>query len=236
MSQSDPSSMSRFQQIRETYRMTKRADRTTGLKMLLAFIVGAAIGFGLFWILPGSGVIGLVMSIVGAVLFGFLVMMIVFSRKAKVAGYARLEGQMGGAYAALTMLRRGWNYKQAVAVDARSKSMVHRVVGRPGVILVGEGDSATRVRALLAGEKRKTARVVPDISIHEVVSGRGEDQVPIPDLVKHLQKLPRELHPSDLTDVLNRLKALDNTRGTLPVPKGPMPTSMKGMRQNMRGR
>jgi hypothetical protein len=39
-----------------------------------------------------------------------------------------------------------------------------------------------------------------------------------------------------MTDILNRLKALDATRSNIPLPKGPVPTSMKGMRQNMRGR
>ncbi len=39
-----------------------------------------------------------------------------------------------------------------------------------------------------------------------------------------------------MTDILNRLKALDANRSTIPIPKGPVPTSMKGMRQNMNGR
>ena len=39
-----------------------------------------------------------------------------------------------------------------------------------------------------------------------------------------------------MTDVLARLRALDANRSNIPLPKGPMPTSMKGARQNMRGR
>jgi hypothetical protein len=42
--------------------------------------------------------------------------------------------------------------------------------------------------------------------------------------------------PAEITDILYRLKALDAQRGTLPMPKGPVPTSMKGQRGNMRGR
>ena len=38
------------------------------------------------------------------------------------------------------------------------------------------------------------------------------------------------------TDIINRLKAIDATRSPLPIPKGPMPTSMKGARSSMRGR
>jgi len=39
-----------------------------------------------------------------------------------------------------------------------------------------------------------------------------------------------------MTDVLQRLKAIDAQRGKLPLPKGPVPTSMKGMRSQQRGR
>ena len=37
-------------------------------------------------------------------------------------------------------------------------------------------------------------------------------------------------------DELARLRALDANRSNIPLPKGPVPTNMKGMRQNMRGR
>ena len=66
--------------------------------------------------------------------------------------------------------------------------------------------------------------------------GDGEGQVPLPKLVKHVTKLPKALKPADMTDVLNRIKAIDANRPTLPMPKGPVPTSMKGMRGQMRGR
>lgn len=72
--------------------------------------------------------------------------------------------------------------------------------------------------------------------IHEVVCGRGEGEVPLPRLMRHLQKMKRQLKPAEMTDVLNRIKALDAARPNIPLPKGPVPTSMKGMRSQMRGR
>jgi hypothetical protein len=39
-----------------------------------------------------------------------------------------------------------------------------------------------------------------------------------------------------MTDVLQRLRALDANRSNIPLPKGPVPTNLKGARQNMRGR
>jgi hypothetical protein len=68
------------------------------------------------------------------------------------------------------------------------------------------------------------------------VCGREEGQVPLPKLTRHVSKLGRQVKPAEMTDILNRLKALDAARPNIPLPKGPVPTSMKGMRQNMRGR
>ena len=56
------------------------------------------------------------------------------------------------------------------------------------------------------------------------------------ELVKHVRKLPKGLKPAQMTDVLARLRALDSQRSMMPIPKGPVPTSMKGQRGNLRGR
>ena len=60
--------------------------------------------------------------------------------------------------------------------------------------------------------------------------------VPIPKLSRHVQKLGRNIKGAQMTDVLSRLRALDANRSNIPLPKGPMPTNLKGARQNMRGR
>jgi hypothetical protein len=223
--------MSRRKQIVQTYRMAKKSDTRIGLWIALAFLVGAAVGFGLFFFLPGPG---LVFPIIGALLFGFLAAMIIFGRRAQRAAYDQMDGQRGSAAAALNMLRRGWKVDPAIAFT-KQQDVVHRVVGPPGIVLVGEG-SPTRVKQLLVNERRKHERVASDTPIHEVVCGRGEGEVPLPKLVKHVQKLGRNVKPAEMTDILQRLKALDATRGKLPLPKGPVPTSMKGMRSQQRGR
>jgi hypothetical protein len=234
MSQLDPSNLSRRQQIVETYRITKQADPRIGLVLLGSFALGAVVGFALFWVLPGSGVIGLIMSIVGALLGGLLVMMIVFGRRAQHAAYKRLEGQPGGAAAALTMLRRGWTTEPAVAFN-KQQDVVHRVVGPPGIVLVGEGNP-NRLKPLLTSERKRHERVLYEVPVTEIIVGDGEGQVPLPKLVRHVMKLGRKVKPAEITDLINRLKAIDATRGKVPLPKGPVPTSMKGMRGNLRGR
>jgi hypothetical protein len=145
-----------------------------------------------------------------------------------------MEGQPGAAAAALRMLRRGWKTDPAVAFT-KQQDVVHRVVGPPGIVLIGEGNP-NRLRQLLATERRKHERVAAETPIHEVVCGNGEGEVPLPKLAKHVQKLGRAVKPAEMTDILNRIKALDANRSSIPLPKGPIPTSMKGLRGNLRGR
>jgi uncharacterized membrane protein YeaQ/YmgE (transglycosylase-associated protein family) len=230
----DPAEMSRRAQFVETYRMAKRTDPALTMWVIGAFVLGAVVGFLVFWFLPGRGVIGTVIAIIGALLLGTLAAMIVFGRRAQHAAYSQMEGQPGAAAAALRMLKRGWQVDPVVGFT-KQQDVVHRVVGPPGIVLVGEGN-ANRVRGLLATERRKHERVVADVPVHDLVCGNGEGQVPLPKLVRHVQKLGREVKPAEMTDILNRLKALDATRSNIPLPKGPVPTSMKGLRQNMRGR
>lgn len=234
MAATPPASMSRRKQLVETYKITKRSDKHIGLVLLATFLVVGFLGFVVFRILPGSGALEWVLSVVGGILFGTLAVLIVFSRRAQKAAYSQMEGQPGAAAAALNVLRRGWKVDPAVGFT-RQQDVVHRVVGPPGIVLVGEGN-ASRVRNLLATERRKHERVASEITIHEVVCGRGEGEVPLPKITRHLQKMKRTLRPADMTDVLNRIKALDATRSAVPLPKGPVPTSMKGLRSQMRGR
>jgi Domain of unknown function (DUF4191) len=230
----DPENMSRRKQIVETFKMTRETDKVIGWWMLGAFLVAGAIGFTIFWILPGSGTFALIISIIGGVLFGALGAMIVFSRRAQKAAYNRLSGQAGAAARALTMLRRGWKLDEMIGFN-KQQDLVHRVVGPPGIVLVGEGNP-NRMRQLMLSERRRHERVASDAPIHEIVVGDGDGEVPLNKLVRHVQKLGRQIKPAEMTDVLQRLKALDAQRGKLPIPKGPVPTSMKGMRSQMRGR
>jgi hypothetical protein len=230
----EPEKTSRRKQFAETYRMAKKTDPAIGLWILGAFVVAAAVGFVVFYLLPGDGAIGIAMSVVGALLFGALAAMIVFGRRAQKAAYGQMEGQPGAAAAALRMLRRGWKTEPVIAFN-KQQDVVHRVVGPPGIVLIGEGNP-NRLRQIMATEHRKHERVASEVPIHEIVCGNEPGQVPLTKLVRHVSKLGRQVKPADMTDILNRLKALDANRSAIPLPKGPVPTSMKGMRQNMRGR
>lgn len=220
----------RLKQIAASYQMTRDYDPQIGLKLAGIFVVTAVVVFGILFALPGPWAYDLVV----AILFGILLAVIYFGRRAQKAMYAQIEGRPGAAAAALGMLRRGWKVDPAIAFN-RNQDIVHRVVGPPGIVLIGEGNT-NRLRSLLASERRKHERVASETTIHEVIAGDGEGEVPLRKLSKHVSKMKRTLKPAEMTDVLSRLRALDANRSNVPIPKGPVPTSMKGARQHMRGR
>lgn len=220
----------RLAQIAASYRMTKKSDPRIGLILLGWFLLAAAVAFAILFLVLGSWVLALITALP----FGVLATLIVFGRRAQNAGYKQIEGQPGAGAAALGMLRRGWKVDPAVGFN-RNQDVVHRVVGPPGIVLVGEG-SPNRLKGLMAEQRRKHERVASDFPIHEVVVGDYEGAVPLPKLVRHVRKLGRKVKPAQITDVLARLRALDASRPNVPLPKGPMPTNLKGARQNMRGR
>jgi hypothetical protein len=227
----DPSKPGRMKQVLQSYQMTKKSDPRIGLILLGTFLLAAAGGFALVFLLLGNG---LVFPIIFGVLIGTLSVLIIFGRRAQSAALASIEGQPGAAAAALGMLRRGWKTDPAIGFT-KQQDVVHRLVGPPGIVLIGEGN-LNRLRPLLTAERRKHERVVADVPIHEVIVGDAPGEVPLRKLVRHVSKLGRNIKPAAMTDVLNRLKALDANRSNIPLPKGPMPTSMKGARSNMRGR
>jgi hypothetical protein len=233
---SPPEKAGRIQQFRDTYQMSKRSDPRIGWWILGSFLVVGALGAVVFFVvLPtGDSLLGKIVGVVGSLLFGTLAALIVFGRRAQKAAYSQMEGQPGAAAAALRMLRRGWKTEPAIAFT-KQQDVVHRVVGPPGIVLIGEGN-INRLRPLLSSERRRHERVASETTIHEVVVGHDPGQVPLAKLNRHVTKLGKTLKPAQMTDVLQRLKALDANRSSIPMPKGPVPTSMKGMRGQMRGR
>jgi hypothetical protein len=96
-------------------------------------------------------------------------------------------------------------------------------VGRPGVILVGEG-SPNGLASLMKAEKQRVARVAHEVPIFEYQIGTGEGQVPISKLQRKIMRLPRNLKLAAVSDINHRLKAL---QPTLQAPKGPMPRNVR---------
>lgn len=213
-----PAKAGRLRQVRDAYTMTREVDPRVGwlssgagLLTVLGFVaVGLLLGHPVY-----VGVFGL--------LAGALVGTIVFGKRAEKAAFSRVQGRPGAAAATLNMLRRGWSVTPAVGVT-RNQDIVHRAVGRPGVVLVGEG-VPSRVQALLAAEKKKVTRFVPDVPVYDVQAGDAQGQVSLRKLNRHLMKLPRNLTATQVSEVNRRLKALGPM--SLPIPKGPMPKNVR---------
>jgi hypothetical protein len=230
-----PPELSRRQQFAQTYQMAKKSDPALGRWVAGAALLGLVVGFGVLWLVVGrSSTLGLVLSIVGALMVAVLAGLVVFSRRAQRAVYGQMEGQAGAAAGALGLLKRGWHVDNAVAFN-KQQDIVHRVVGPPGIVLVGEGNPG-RLKGLLNAERKRHERVAVDAPVHEVICGNGEGQVSLAKLSRHIQKMKRQVQPAEITDILARLKAIDASRPAVPMPKGPVPTSMKGLRGNIRGR
>lgn len=210
----------RLAQIRQTYQMTKQSDPRIGWILLGWVLLPTAITVLVCILLDNWLLLPLGFTT------GLLIAAIVLGKRAERAAYAQIEGQPGAAAAVLNTLGKGWFVTPAVAVT-KNQDIVHRVIGRPGVILVGEG-VGTRVSNALRNEQKREARFVPDVEFHDFVMGREEGQVPIGRLVKTVRKLPKTLSPGQVTEVRRRLDALSNQ--PLPMPKGPVPKSTRAMR------
>jgi Domain of unknown function (DUF4191) len=221
----------RIRQLIQAYKLTYARDRQLPLWMALAFVGAAAVIF-LINFLAG---IALVIGIPIAVIFGVLAATFVFGRRAQKAAFNQVEGQPGAAGWVLGNMRGDWRVTQGVQVNAQLDA-VHRVLGRPGVILVGEG-APHRVRPLLAQEKKRVARIVGDTPIYDVILGDGEGEVSIRRLNNHLVKLPRNLDQAQVNALEKRMAALGGTKAA-PLPKGPMPTRarLSGMERTLRRR
>ncbi|MGY1736266.1 MULTISPECIES: DUF4191 domain-containing protein [unclassified Geodermatophilus] len=200
--------------IKQAYSLTRKNDPRLPWYMLIAFVAVAGV-VELVAILFGAPFLFLPI----AVILGVLAAMIVFGRRAQGSAYRQVEGQPGAAAWVLEGMRGDWRVSAGVAGTAQLDA-VHRVLGRPGVILVAEG-SPVRVRGLLAQEKKRIARVVGDTPIYDVTVGEEEGQVPLRKLSAHVMKLPRNLSAGEVNTLGRRLAALGGARP--PVPGGPLP-------------
>jgi hypothetical protein len=208
----------RLKQIRMVAGLINRQNRKA-----MPIIVGSAVGIIIVFVLVGLLTGSAPFLIPLGVLLGLLTGMILFGRFAQKAQFSMIEGQPGAAAAVLQSMRGNWTVTPAVTAN-RNMDVVHRAVGRPGVILVGEG-APSRLGGLLAAEKKKTARVAHEVPIFEFQVGDGEGQIPVSQLQRKVMRLPRALRPAAVSDLNYRLKAL---QPSLQMPKGPMP---KGVRQ-----
>src|SRR3954454_18598521 len=222
----EPERSGRVAQMRAVWSMTRKADPRLPLLVLgpALLVLAALVVVG---ILIGHPIYLSILGVLGALLTGTAL----FGRRATSTMYAQVEGQPGAAASVLQTLRGDWRTTPAVAFD-KNMDLVHRVVGRPGVVLVGEGPSSTQLRQLITDQKRRVGRVAPETPVYDVLVGDGERQVPLRKLQQHIMKLPRNVGRKDISGLEARMKALGGTNA--PMPKGPMPRPGQIPRGKMR--
>ncbi len=207
----------RFQTLRDAYNVTKSVKPWIPFALAGIFFPTWAIGIGVGFALEQTGYAAFV-----TLPLALLVTMLFFTRQAGRAAYSSIEDQVGAGASVLMAIRKGWSTTPAVAVS-RNQDMVHRSVGRAGIVLTGEGGN--QVRQMLIDEHRKTERFTPGVPITQVLIGEGEGQVLLRKLQRHLRKLPKKLTARQMREVRARLKAVGGL--SIPIPKGPMPKGVK---------
>jgi hypothetical protein len=215
---SDQPKAPRFKEIRDAYQVTKAVKPWIGAAMAGIFVAAWGVGIAIGVAIDHPIYLGFVSAP-----FAALIAFYIFTRQAGSAAYASIEGQIGAGASVLMSIRKGWSTTPAVAV-ARNQDMVHRSVGRAGIVLTGEGSNG--VRQMLQDEKRKTERYAPGVPIYEIIIGDQEGQVSLRKLQKRMKKFPKKLTANQMREVRARLKAVGGM--AMPVPKGPMPT--RGMK------
>jgi len=212
--------------MRAVWGLTRKSDPRLPVIVLGSGLLALAIFVGIGIVLGHPVYFG-ILGLMAAMLTGTTV----FGRRATKSMYSQVEGQPGAAASVLQTMRGEWRVTPAVAFN-RNMDIVHRVVGRPGVVLIGEGNSATQLRQLITDQKRRVARVAPDTPIFDLVVGDADGQVPLRRLQREMVKLPRNLSRKDIGAIEGRMRALGGTN--VPLPKGPMPKSGKVPRGKMR--
>ncbi|MGH3820357.1 MAG: DUF4191 domain-containing protein, partial [Pseudonocardiaceae bacterium] len=211
-------SKQRRAQLLEAFTMQRREDKALLPLMIGVLLVVTAVAFGVGLLFGQQWValpVGITLGGLGAVL--------IFGRRVQRNVFAKAEGQPGAAAWALENLRGGWKVTPAVAGTTQLDA-VHRVIGRPGVVLVAEG-APHRLKPLLAQEKKRVSRLIGDTPIYDVTVGNGEGQVPLAKLPRHLAKLPRNVNKAQIDGLESKLTILATRNAGMP--KGPMPPGAK---------
>jgi hypothetical protein len=220
-----------FSQFREQVKFLKDADpKAVPLGILFGSLIFLAIlTIGAF--ISGFTFLGIIIWAVLGIVTGYLTLLLTMTRRANSAIFKKYENESGRISITVgTLTRRRWKgNNQPVAINARTKDMVFRIVGPAGVVLMAEG-SRTSAKALLEEERRKVQRLATGVTVHTFYSAQDGDGVPLGQLHKKVSKLKRTLNRAEITAVQNRLASIDSRSG-LPIPKGVDPMKMKGSRR-----
>ena len=212
-----PKKQSQLAVVKDAYKLVKKDSPLAVVWCLVIFVLVLTFG-----IIIGNNLGHPIYAGFITLPVAFLAAFFLFTRYANTAAFASIQGQLGAGASVLMSIKRGFVTTPAVNVN-RDQDMVHRVSGKAGIILVGEGGFG--VKSLMQDEKRKMERFLSGVPVTEVMVGESSGQVSIKKLHKHLKKLPKKLNTAQLREVRARLRSVGGLN--LPMPKGPMPTNVR---------
>jgi hypothetical protein len=221
----------RLKQIWQVFQMTRRIYPGTPWWLLLAVGAPTLVGVVLAIVFAGwaTNPFGFILFIITGLFAGLLVGIIVLGRRAERAAYSQIEGQPGAVGNVLKNgLRRNWVASEMpIHVSPKTQDAVYRAVGRGGIVLIGEGPRSRTQRAL-DDERRKIARIVPNVPITFIYVGSDPDSTPLYQIVPTMRRLKTSLRKQEIFTVNNRLQSLG--KNLLPIPKGIDPMRAKAQR------
>ena len=212
-----PKKQSQLAVVKDAYKLVKKDSPLAVVWCLVIFVLVLTFG-----VIIGNNLGHPIYAGFITLPVAFLAASFLFTRYANTAAFASIQGQLGAGASVLMSIKRGFVTTPAVNVN-RDQDMVHRVSGKAGIILVGEGGFG--VKSLMQDEKRKMERFLSGVPVTEVMVGENSGQVSIRKLHKHLKKLPKKLNTAQLREVRARLRSVGGLN--LPMPKGPIPTNVR---------
>lgn len=224
----------RLKQIGMVFRFTAKQDKWFTPLAAGAILIPLALTIAAFLLTDwGFFVIPL------GIMIALLALLIVLNVRSNAAMMNTMEGQPGAAAQLISQMRGDWriNIEKPLAATT-SLDVVHAVIGRPGVILIAEGNPQ-RVRQMLGEQKRRLGKVIGDAPLYDFIIGTEEGQLNIRKVRMTLLRLPKNLSGKEVNQLDRALTALTARpslpKGQLPKEFRPPKGAMRQMRQ-MRGR
>jgi hypothetical protein len=207
----------RMKQIGMVFSFTAKRDRlfvpllvaAAAVPLALFLVLILVVGWSWVWLPAG-------------IMFALLGALIVLNLRSNKVMMREASQQPGAAAAIVQNMRGDWRVTPSVA-STTQLDMVHLVIGRGGVVLLGEGNPG-RVRGLIGQERKRLSKVIGSADLRDFIIGEGEGEVPLNKLRMTLMKLPRTLTGKDVNALDKRLTAL-TARPQLP--KGAIPKNMR---------
>ncbi|WCD92067.1 DUF4191 domain-containing protein [Microbacterium sp. nov. GSS16] len=220
-----------FSQIRSLFRFTRDVYGWLPWAQIAILIAGVLIGLIIGFLISGTSVLGLILWGFTGLLFGVLGAMFLMTRLSTTAMYAKIDGMPGASGHVLsTSLGRSWSASDTpVGINPKTQEAVYRVVGRGGIVIVGEG-ARGRLTRLINEERQKAQRVAHGVPVTVLYVGHGDDDVAIADLSKTIKKLPKAIDKATMAAVIRRIESVSQSLSSLPIPKGIDPTRVRSQR------